>query len=159
MKQCHLYCSDVFHRSCVRCILGIPRTAQWHEHLSSAVLAQRAGLPHDISTLLREYRLRWLGHVARMPPSRTPKQVLFGERTDTRPRHGPRKRWRDVVAADTALLGVDDWYSAAQKRREWSALIKDIDPPPAQPTMFKCRCGREFRRSGDIKRHQRFCSH
>ena len=69
-------------------------------------------------------------------------------------RHGPRERWRDVVAADTALLGVDDWYSAAQKRREWSALIKDIDPPPAQPKTFKCRCGREFRRSGDIKRHQ-----
>ena len=54
VKQCHLHHSDVFHRSCVRCILGISRTAQWHEHLSSAALAQRAGLPHDISTLLRE---------------------------------------------------------------------------------------------------------
>ena len=86
-----------------------------------------------------------------MPTSRAPKQVLNGERTDTRPRHGPRKRWRDTVAADTALLGVADWYSAAQKRSEWSALIKDTDPPPAQPKMFKCRCGREFRRSGDIK--------
>ena len=125
VKQCHLRRLDVFRRSCVRCIFGVHRTTQWHARFSSAVLAQRASLPRDTSTLLPEYRLLWLGHVARMPPSRAPKPVLFGERINTRPRHGPRKRWKDTVAADTAILGVADWYSAVQERSEWYSAVQE----------------------------------
>ena len=83
---------NLFHRSCVRSILGVSTSGQHSRHLTTADLAQRAGLPEDLGTLLREYRLRWLGHVARMDAARIPQQVLFGELKATRPRHGPRKR-------------------------------------------------------------------
>ena len=70
---------NLFHRSCVRSILGVSRSDQHYRHLTTADLAQRGRLPEDIGTLLREYRQRWLGHVARMDTARIPQQVLFGE--------------------------------------------------------------------------------
>ena len=63
--------------SCVTSILGVSRTRQWEERLSSAELAQRLGIEEDIGILLRQHRLRWLGYTARMNDERMPKQMLF----------------------------------------------------------------------------------
>ena len=104
--------------------------------------------------------LHWLGHVARMEDHRLPKCVLFGELPAPRPARGPRKRWRDVVMDDFASVEPPvptcGWYDAAQNRPEWRAIARR---PPKAPsaTGYGCACGRMFRRSGDLKRHQSFC--
>ena len=58
------------------------------------------GIDCDVVDIIREYQLRWLGHVGRMNNDRIPKRVLFGELPATRPHHGPRKRWCDVIVDD-----------------------------------------------------------
>ena len=120
VKATHLRQLDVFHRQCVRTLLGVSREEQFLQRLSSRDLAQRTGLPVDVNTLLRQHRLRWLGQVARMDHSRAPKQMLFGELPVARPRHGQRKRWRDVVSSDLAVIGATDpgWYDTARNRPE-----------------------------------------
>ena len=41
--------------------------------------------------------------------------MLFGELTKTRPRHGPKKRWRDLAVTDVRTLGIErDWFEIAQ---------------------------------------------
>ena len=55
---------DCFHRHCVCCILGVSRTVQWRDHLTTAELAGRFGMVESIGDLLTQWRLRWLGHVA-----------------------------------------------------------------------------------------------
>ena len=53
-------------------------------------------------------------HLARMEDFRMPKQLLFGELTKTRPRHGPKKRWRDLAVTDVRTLGIErDWFEIA----------------------------------------------
>ncbi|KAK3509655.1 hypothetical protein QTP70_008402 [Hemibagrus guttatus] len=42
-------------------------------------------------------RLRWLGHLFRMPPGRLPGEVFRACPTGKRPRGRPRTRWRDYV--------------------------------------------------------------
>ena len=43
---------------------------------------------------------------------RMPKQLLFGE---IRPRHGPKKRWRDLAVTDVRTLGIErDWFEIAR---------------------------------------------
>ena len=54
----------------MRCIRRI-------HHTIGEVLS-RAGLPSKF-TLLRERRLRWLGHVRRMDDGRIPKDILYEE--------------------------------------------------------------------------------
>eukprot|EP00117_Sycon_ciliatum_P048247 scpid93204/ scgid6135/ len=72
-----------------------------------------------------------------MSPERMPQQVLFGELMPTRPHHGPKKRWRDVLADDLhdADIPQQHWLAMAQDRPAWRRKIfSDRLPPPGSST-------------------------
>ena len=99
-------------------------------------------------------------HVGRMNDDRMPKRVLFGELPATRPRHGPRKRWRDVIVDDLRSISPpvpsDCWFDAAQDRSAWRQIAHRRPParaPPDPDSGFRCACGKVCRRPGDLKRH------
>eukprot|EP00117_Sycon_ciliatum_P044457 scpid56614/ scgid2102/ len=146
---------SVFHNRCARFILDVSKSEQWNEHLSNAVILERAGL-RSVVEMLRTRRLRWLGHVGRMSDDRIPKCVLFGELQKTRPRHGPRKRWRDNIVIDLEERHINDWYSLAEDRRAWRLACNTIQPPKPMSRDFRCHCGRDFRRRQDLTRHSKF---
>ena len=84
------------------------------------VIADEFGMKETMKNILRRHRLRWLGHMTRMQDHRLPEQLLFGEMQRTRTTHGPKKRWRDLVAADISSLNIDrNLYDVAQNRSEW----------------------------------------
>ena len=148
---------SVFHNRCARFILDVSKSEQWNEHLSNAVTLERAGL-RSVVEMLRTRRLRWLGHVGRMSDDRIPKCVLFGELQKTRPRHGPRKRWRDNIVIDLEERHINDWYSLAEDRRAWRLACNTIRPPKPRSRDFRCHCGRGFRRRQELIRHSKFCA-
>ena len=157
-----------FHNRCIRSMLGVSRMKQWKERITSKELATTFGM----TEILRRHRLRWLGHVARMDDMRLPKQLLFGELVRPRPRHGTKKRWRDLAVADLRVREIEEkWYEMAQDRKRWSRVCKQCNAPEngvcaASQTnpdcsnlsiAYPCPCGRSFRRNRDLTRHQKFC--
>ena len=58
----------------MRFILGI----KWEERKTNVEVLEISGLSSTY-TLLRQRRLRWLGHVHRMEDGRIPKDLLYGE--------------------------------------------------------------------------------
>ena len=152
---------NVFHHQCMRTIVGISRRQQWDDRVTSATLVQALKIDCDIGDIIHEHHLRWLGHIARMEDMRLPKRVMFGKLPATRPRHGPRKRWRGVIMEDLDHLAppvpADKWYTTAQDRPAWRKvahrrpLPRVVDGPE-----LRCVCGKICRRSGDLKRHTPF---
>ena len=76
---------NTFHLRTIRCILGI----SWQDKVTNTDVLPRAVLP-SMYTLLRQRRLRWLGHIRRMEDGRIPKGILYdelalGRRTTGRP--------------------------------------------------------------------------
>ena len=55
---------EIFHRRCVRCIMGIGKAVQWAQHITTIQLAEYFGMQETIGNLLSLTRLRKLGHVA-----------------------------------------------------------------------------------------------
>ncbi|XP_061426211.1 uncharacterized protein LOC133353806 [Lethenteron reissneri] len=107
---------ETFRLACLRSILGLTRL----DCVRSSQILERSG-QSPIGELLRQARLRWLGHVARMPSYRMPK--IEGAK---RARRGLEKRWSDVVQEDVELSGLaDDWYQQCQDRPQWRRLVKD----------------------------------
>ena len=89
-----------FLNRCIRYIIGVSRQVQWRERITTEQLTFKFGMTEEASVLLALRRLRWLGHVGRMTDDRLLKQILFGELLSTRPFHGLKLRWRDVVQRD-----------------------------------------------------------
>ena len=110
-----------FHMRCLRRILSI----QWSDKVPNAQVLERAGL-HTIFTLLRQSRLRWLGHVSRMEDGRIPKNILFcefasGKRTVGR----PQLRFKDACKCDMKALDIntESWEDAAADRSRWCSVL------------------------------------
>ena len=55
---------EIFHRRCVRCIMGIGKAVQWAQHITTIQLAEYFGMQATISNFLSLTGLRKLGHVA-----------------------------------------------------------------------------------------------
>ncbi|XP_051996950.1 cell death activator CIDE-3 isoform X1 [Xyrauchen texanus] len=118
----HLCRLETFRLACLRSILGLTRL----DYVRSSQIFEICG-QSPIGELLRQARLRWLGHVARMPGNRMPKQLLFGRIEGAkRVQHGLEKRWSDVVQEDLELSGLAaDWYQQCQDQSLWRRLVKD----------------------------------
>ena len=65
---------NVFHMRCLRRILGIT----WQDKMTNKVVLEMAGVP-SLYTLLKQRRMRWLGHMIRMKDGRIPKDLSYGE--------------------------------------------------------------------------------
>ena len=117
---------EVFHQRCLRRILRI----RWFNRVSNAEVLNRAKI-NSIETHISAMRLRWYGHVARMPDKRLPKYLL-----DWIPMHGkrsrgrPRKSWLNCIKEDAAsFTGIKDithptMVSMASDRKLWREMIR-----------------------------------
>ena len=114
---------------------GINQVMQWHLHITTEAMAARAGL-RTCESYLIERCLRWAGHVARMPRSRTPRLTLFAWYEGPRARGAPRQTFRHrlskllrklpdtlSVTGRNALL-KHGWVHAAQRRETWDGIVR-----------------------------------
>jgi len=77
--------------------------------------------------IIKERRLRWLGHVLRMEDDRLPKQAMYWQmESQIRRKPGrPRMNWIDTVARDLKSIGID-WDEAEQavvNRKDWRERV------------------------------------
>jgi hypothetical protein len=108
-SQQQLHHFNVWHNSNLRRMLGVrlgPNTASIDSLHSRAHTA-------DVSQIVLQRRISWLGHVGRMPDHRLVKLLLAATHITGahRPRGAPHASWTRVVQHDLDALGVgSSWY-------------------------------------------------
>jgi hypothetical protein len=70
-------------------------------------------------------RLRWLGHVERMPEDRMVKKIYLGHPSGRRLRGRPRKRWLDDVEDDIRKMRIRRWRTHVGDREAWANIIRE----------------------------------
>ena len=115
---------EVFQNTCLRRILGVTRA----QRLSLDVIRARCCNQPSIDYLIRQARMRWLGHLGRLDDNRLCRKLLFsGCIPDlSRPVGRPRKRWNDAVLPDVKRLKLDryvQWYMCVSDRHAWKDLV------------------------------------
>jgi hypothetical protein len=79
---------------------------KWQDKVTNMEVLQKAKIP-SLFTTLSGRRLRWLGHLIRMP-NRIPKPVLFGElKEGGRTRGRPKLRFKDTCKASLLEFQLD----------------------------------------------------
>lgn len=114
---------NAFHMRCLRRILNIT----WQDKVPNTQVLERAALP-SIYAILKQRRLRWLGHVIRMEDGRIPKDLLYGELAEgSRAAGRPHLRYKDVCKRDLKAVNIDlsTWEETAMKRDTWRLTVKE----------------------------------
>jgi len=109
---------EVFHRKCLRGILGITKRDHWRNER----VLEETGMC-DVGELVTRSRLRWLGHVVRMGEDRLPPQMLYGSLEGRGKVGRPVGRWKDMIEGDIRKREVIGWYDLAQDRKLWRSVV------------------------------------
>ena len=117
---------DVFHMRCQRRLLRV----FWQHHISNHSIRERTKQP-TASSLLRQRRLRWFGHLHRMPSSLPARRVYdFNPNIHgwKRPRGRPKTRWADSIKHDLNSAGLDTTNAAQMvfDRPQWKAFVSGL---------------------------------
>ena len=113
---------NAFHMRSLRRILNIT----WQDKVPNNTVLERAGCT-SMFTLLKQRRMRWLGHVVRMDDGRIPNDLLCGELMQgKRPTGRPQLRFKDVGKRDLKALNINQskWEAAALKRSAWRQTVQ-----------------------------------
>jgi hypothetical protein len=101
-------------------------TGEWRKLLNEK-LRDLCSSP-SIIRIIKPWRMRWAGHVARMGEKRNAYRLLVGMPGGKRPLGRPRRRWVDNIRMDIGEVGGGDldWIGLAQDRNRWRALVNSV---------------------------------
>ena len=117
---------ETFYNRCLRTIAGVTRRQQREERITSEQIRKMTGMERKVADMMRQQRLRWLGHVGRMDEKRIPYQLMFGKLQGVSSRGGRKLRWKDRVRRDLREVGIDEgqWLEVAQDREVWEQVCQ-----------------------------------
>jgi hypothetical protein len=70
-------------------------------------------------------KLKWLGHITRTDKSLFCRILTFSQLEGSRKEGKPKLWWLDYVLQDLKTLKVTAWWTKAQDRDSWKAVIKE----------------------------------
>lgn len=84
-----------------------------------------------IAKFCRSQRLRWTGHVNRMPDARTPKVLTVWVPQWKRSGDRPKKRWMDCLEEDWSSTGRTEGLSGvARDHIQWRTFVNEAKYHP-----------------------------
>lgn len=99
-QECRL---NTFYMRCLRHILGIT----WKDRVTNESVLETAQMA-SLTALLKQRRLRWLGHVHRMPPNRLPRRIMLGAIAHANRNVGrPQLRFKDCAKQDLSAFKIE----------------------------------------------------
>ena len=113
---------DAWERKVLRKIYGpIQVNGEWRIRYNAELYSIYSN--SKLSVEVRRGRLRWAGHLERMPENRAVKQIMNRKPDGRRKQGRPRKRWSEEVENDLAQLQVRRWKQLAKDRAEWTKVV------------------------------------
>jgi len=112
---------DVFHRRCLRSILGI----LWRDHITNDEVMARTGQAALHDTVATRRR-RFLGHILRLPTTRPASLAIIWRPEGGRRRvRKPKRTWQDTLKEELDTLSVDwnDARDTANDLARWRQLV------------------------------------
>ena len=85
------------------------------DKIRNTAIRERAGVEEDVVQKMARNRMRYLGHVIRMPNTRFSSMAYYGQVHGQRSRGRPRMRWIDNAKKDCERAGISI-YCESQRR-------------------------------------------
>jgi hypothetical protein len=77
-----------------------------------------------IMMFIKYQRIKWLGHVERMPKNREVTRIYKWEPFASRPIGRPKNRWEHDVRKDLRTMKIKNWKKSVLDRDSWNAIVE-----------------------------------
>ena len=77
----------------------------------------------NIINFIKSQRLRWFGHVHRLPEERLVKRIYNWKPFGIRSQGRPKNRWEDDVVDDMKVMRIRNWNKKIKDRTEWRRIV------------------------------------
>ena len=74
---------------------------------------------------IKAQRLRWFGHIQRMPEAKAAKKIFKLNPLTTRPTGRPKYRWEDIIQ-DLGQMKIKNWITCVQDRAKWKDVVEKV---------------------------------
>ena len=105
---------EAFEMRCLRTIAGV----HIMDRIRNSDIRERLNITQTICQEISKRRMKWFGHIARMPHHRLPYQAYKNDFDTRRPPGRPPTRWKDQVQSDVGLP-LQEAEQLAQGRLDW----------------------------------------
>ena len=128
---------NCFHNRCIRSMCRVTKRQTWLHKIDSDTLRRRLKL-EKMEYYISLRKLRWAGHLARMPMTRLPRQFLTSWVNHPRPHGRPQYTYGHSLSKSLKRAGIPsvfkEWSQLAQDRANWRKLFyaKAEFPPSRQ---------------------------
>ena len=128
---------NCFHNRCIRSMCRVTKRQTWLHKIDSDTLRRRLKL-EKMEYYISLRKLRWAGHLARMPMTRLPRQFLTSWVNHPRPHGRPQYTYGHSLNKSLKRAGIPsafkEWSQLAQDRSNWRKLFyaKAEFPPSRQ---------------------------
>ena len=102
------------------------------DRVRSSVIREGLGV-EPLLLCIKRSRLRWFGHLVRMPPGRFPWEVFQARPAGRRPQGRARTRWRDYISTlawERLRIPQSELVNVAREREVWGPLLELLPPRP-----------------------------
>ncbi len=114
---------DAIQAAAARTVLGLTMYDKESEHQKNRDICAKLGWT-PLSNIVQFQVWKWFGHLARMPMTRLPKLVTFGNPVLTGSKRKSRIRLRHTFRSLLAQTGISraSWFTLAQDRSAWVTI-------------------------------------
>jgi hypothetical protein len=78
----------------------------------------------NIIIFIKSQRLKWLGHVERMPNEREVTRIYRWKPLASRPKGRLKNRWEDDVRMDLQNMKIKKWKRSVLDRDSWRTIVE-----------------------------------
>ena len=108
---------EIFEMRCLRSIMGVTLL----DKIRNEDIRKSLNITNTITEIIAKRRMKWFGHVIRMPQYRLPQQAYSHEFRSPRLPGRPPARWKDQIPKDTGMT-LQEAERQALKRLEWRRI-------------------------------------
>jgi Reverse transcriptase (RNA-dependent DNA polymerase) len=123
LSKKHVTELQIWERKILRKIFGGKQTSDGWRRRTNEELMSLYGKP-SIVNVVKAQRIRWIGHIMRLPKDRATRKALDNEMGRRKRRGRPKDEWIKMVENDLQNLGVANWRKLATDRVAWKAVSK-----------------------------------
>jgi hypothetical protein len=112
----------IFERKILRKIFGPTKEVNCLWRIKTNEELDKLIKQKTIIRFIKSQRLKWLGHVEKMPNEREVTRIYKWKPLASRPKGIPKNRWEDYVRMDLQKMKITNWKKSVLDRNSWRTI-------------------------------------